>query len=138
MDVSSTSLAAPRYRPPHSSGRRPLRPAVRTAQTATARAIVTLALGAYGLVDVVEDLPAPWAGLVETLALALLAVGFLVAARHFPDHRLGWLLSGAVAAGLAVTALSHLVGAAAAPALPLAAVLAWVAALLLVGLRAHR
>jgi peptidoglycan/LPS O-acetylase OafA/YrhL len=79
----------------------------------------------YGLVDLVEDLGAPWAWLVQTVVLALLALGFFVAARRSNDHRLGWMLSGSVAAGLAVTAFSNLTDAT--PALPLAGVLVCIA-----------
>jgi hypothetical protein len=97
---------------------------------------VTLVLGVYGLVNVVEDLGDPWAGLVQTLVLALLAVGFFVAAARSHDHRLGWLLSGSVAAGLAITAFSNLIDAA--PALPLAGVLVCIAILLFAARGAQR
>jgi hypothetical protein len=125
MDVGFNSLTAARYPRPQSTGRRPARPAVLAPRAASARATVTLALGAYGLVDVVEDLGDPWAWLVQTLVLALLAMGFLVAAARSRDHRLGLLLSGCVAAGLAITAFSNVIDAA--PALPLAGVLVCIA-----------
>jgi hypothetical protein len=120
MDVSSHSLATARHPHLRSTGRTPTRPTVLAPRPASARATVTLALGAYGLLDAVERLGGPWAGMVQTLLLALLAVGFLVAAQHSADHRLGWLLSGAVAVGLAIAAFSSAIDAAATPALPLA------------------
>jgi hypothetical protein len=125
MDVSFNGLAAARYPRPQSTRRTPKRPTILAPRAASARATVTLALGAYGLITVVEHLGAPWAWLVETLALTLLAVGFFVAARRSQDHRLGWLLSGAAAGGLAITAFSSLIDAT--PALPLAAVLVCIA-----------
>jgi hypothetical protein len=120
MDVSSHSLATARHPHLRSTGRTPTRPIVLAPRAASARATVTLALGVYGLLNVVEDLGGPWAGMVQTLLLALLAVGFFVAAQHSADHRLGWLLSGAVAVGLAIAAFSSAIDAAAIPALPLA------------------
>jgi hypothetical protein len=125
MAVGFNPLTAARYPRPHSTGRTPARPAVLAPRAASARATVTLALGAYGLATVVEDLGAPWAWLVQTLVLALLAVGFFVASRRSQDHRLGWLLSFSVAGGLAITAFSNVIDAA--PALPLAGVLVCVA-----------
>lgn len=120
MDVSSHLLATARHPRLRSTGRTPTRPIVLAPRAASARATVTLALGAYGLVDAVEGLGGPWAGMVQALLLALLAVGFFVAAQHSGHHRLGWLLSGAVAVGLAIAAFSSAIDAAATPALPLA------------------
>jgi 4-amino-4-deoxy-L-arabinose transferase-like glycosyltransferase len=125
MAVSFNALTAARYPRPRSAGRTPTRPAVLAPRAASARATVTLALGVYGLVDLVEDLGAPWAWLVQTLVLTLVAVGCFVAAQRANDHRLGWMLSGSVAAGLALTAFSNLIDAT--PALPLAGVLVCIA-----------
>ena len=136
MDVGFNSFTAPRYPRPQSTGRTPARPTVLAPRAASARAAVTLVLGVYGLANVVEDLGDPWAGLVQTLVLALLAVGFFVAAARSHDHRLGWLLSGSVAAGLAITAFSNLIDAA--PALPLAGVLVCIAILLFAARGAQR
>lgn len=135
MDASFNSLAAARYR---STGRTPARRTVITAHAANARATATLALAAYGLVTVVERLGAPWAWLVQTLVLALLALGFVVMARRSHDHRAGWLLSGSVALGLAIAAFSNAIGAGATPALPLAVLLVCVATLLFVVYCARR
>ena len=132
MDVSFNSPAAARHPRLRSTGRTPTRHTVVTAHRESARAIVTLALCAYGLVDVVEDLAAPWAWLVQALVLALLARSCLVAARHSHDHRVGWLLSGSVAAGLAIAAFYNLADAAATPVLPLAGLLVCIAILLVV------
>jgi hypothetical protein len=136
MAVGFNPLTAARFTRPHSTGRAPARPVVLAPRAASARATVTLALGAYGLANVVEDLGAPWAGLVQTLVLALLGVGFFVAARRSQDHRLGWLLSFSVAAGLAITAFSNVIDAA--PALPLAGVLVCVAIALFAARGAQR
>ena len=111
MDVSVNPLATARHPRQQPTRRTPPRPTVATAHGTTARAAATLALSAYGLVDLVEDLGAPWAWLVQALALALLAAGFVVAARRSPDHRFAWLLSGAVAGGLAIATCVALVDA---------------------------
>jgi hypothetical protein len=127
MDFRVDSPALVRFPRPRSTGRAPARPGALNARAAGARAAVTLALGLYGLVDVVEDLAAPWAWLIQTLVLVALALGFLVAARRSHDHRVGWLLSGSLAAGLALAAFYNLVGAAATPGLPVAGLLVCVA-----------
>jgi hypothetical protein len=137
MDVSFNSLAAARYPRPRSTGRAPVPLSPLAAHATSARAGLTVALGAYGLVDVVEDLGAPWTWLVQTLVLALLALGFVVAAQRSPDHRPGWLLSGAVAVGLAITAFYKVIDAAATPALPLAGLLVCIAILVFVVRGAH-
>jgi hypothetical protein len=80
-----------------------------TADAVTARATLTLALAARGLIEIINALGHPWARLVETLLLALLAMGFILAARRSHDHRGGWLLSGAVAIGLATTTAYHFI-----------------------------
>jgi xanthosine utilization system XapX-like protein len=128
MDFSLNSLAT-RYPRPRTTGGTAAAP---TAHGASARTTLVLALGAYGLIDVVEDLGAPWAWLVQTLVLALLAVGFFVAAQRSHDHRVGWLLSSSVAAGLAVAAFYSLVDSAATPALPVAGLLVGIAIVLFV------
>jgi hypothetical protein len=74
----------------------------------------------------------PWGWLIATLLLALLAVGFVVAARRFDDHRFGWLLSGSVAAGLAIADFYNFIDMADAPVLPAAALVAGIGILLLV------
>jgi hypothetical protein len=128
MDFSLNSLAT-RYPRPRTTGRTAAAP---TAHGASARTTLVLALGAYGLIDVVEDLGAPWAWLVQTLVLALLALGFFVAARRSHDHRVGWLLSSSVATGLAIAAFYSLVDTAAIPALPVAGLLVGIAIVLFV------
>jgi uncharacterized membrane protein HdeD (DUF308 family) len=99
---------------------------------------VTLALGAYGVVEVVEDLGAPWTWLVQTLVLALLAAGFFVAAQRFHDHGVGWLLAGSVAVGLAITAFSNVIRTADTLALPLAGLLVCTATALFAVRRAQQ
>jgi hypothetical protein len=98
-------------------------PAAGLGHATSARAILTLALGAYGLVHVVEDLGSPWASIVQTLVLTVLALSFFVAAQRTHDHRAGWLLSGSVIAGLAIAAVYNAVDATATVALPAAGVL---------------
>jgi hypothetical protein len=136
MDVGSNLLTAVRYPRTPSTGRTPGRPAVLAPRSANARAIVTLALGTYGLAVVVEGLGPPWAGLVQTLVLALLAAGCVVAGSRAHHHRLGWLLSGCVATGLAISAFSNVIGAT--PEVALAGVVAGLAIPLLAARRARR
>jgi hypothetical protein len=71
-------------------------------RAANARATLTLALAALGLVDVVDGLSVPWGSLIASALLALLAFGFFFAAKRSQDKRTGWLLSGSVATGLAI------------------------------------
>ena len=129
MDASFNSLIAARCPRPRSTGRTPPRPALLAPLAENARTIALLALAAYGLVHVVGELGAPWAGLVQTLVLALIALGFFVAARRSDDHRFGWLLSSCVALGLAIAAFSTTIDGATPPALllPLAGALACIA-----------
>ena len=132
MDVSFNSRTSARH-PRSRSTRRPgARPILCTARSVDARTAATLALAAYGLVQVVEDLGAPWAWLVQALVLALLARSCFVAAQRSHDHRAGWLLSGSVAAGLAIAAFYDLVDAAATPVPPVAGLLVCIAILLVV------
>jgi hypothetical protein len=140
MDASFNSFTAARCPRPRSTGRTPPPSAPLTALAENARTIVLLALAAYGLVHVVEELGAPWAGLVQTLVLALIALGFLVAARRSHDHRFGWLLSSCVAVGLAIAAFSTTIDGPAPPALllPAAGALACIALSLLVVRRVQR
>jgi hypothetical protein len=77
------------------------------------RTILTLALAARGLIDVVDGLARPWDRLVVTLLLALLTLGFLAGARRSGDRRLSWLLSAAIAAGLSIAAFYDLMATAA-------------------------
>jgi len=115
----------------------PLRPCRRavhatapTAHGATARATLTLALGALGLIHVVDSLGFPWAWLAEALALALLAMCFFVAAQRADDKRVAWLLSGSVAAGLAIAAFYNFITAAVTTALPAAGLVVFIAIVL--------
>jgi hypothetical protein len=126
MHVTVNPLTAARYPRPRTTGRTPAPPA---AHATGARATVTLALGAYGLIDVVEDLGSPWTGLVQTLVLAALALAFFIAAQRSHDHRVGWLLSGSAALGLAITAFSNVIDATATRVLPLAGLLVCIAIL---------
>jgi CHASE2 domain-containing sensor protein len=57
---------------------------------------------------------------VQALILALLAIGFFSVARRTSEMRLGWLISGSVAAGLAIAATINLIQAAVTPAVPAA------------------
>jgi hypothetical protein len=105
-------MLAPRL--PHPRARSPwtARTAVHASaitDAATARAGLTLALAARGLVEIINVLGYPWSRLVGTLLAALLAVGFVVAARRSHEHRGGWLLSGAIAIGLTAAISYHLV-----------------------------
>jgi peptidoglycan/LPS O-acetylase OafA/YrhL len=80
-------------------------------------------------VDAIGD---PWARLVETLLLAILALGFFAAARRCHEHRGGWLLSGAAAGGLAIAAGYEVIAPALAPAMPAAAFAVCVVLVLLI------
>jgi hypothetical protein len=91
------------------------------ADVAGARAIITLTLAARGLIEIINAVVHPWPRLIETLLLAILALGFLAAATRSHDHRNGWLLSGAVAIGLAIAGLYDFVGAAITLAFPVTA-----------------
>jgi hypothetical protein len=104
-------IAAPRLHRPDPYVARPRRTASPSAgwaggraQPATIKAIVMLALGIRGLVEIIDGLGGPWRHLVEALLLALLALAFFAAAVRARDHRFGWLLSTSVAAGLAIAA----------------------------------
>lgn len=52
---------------------------------------------------------APWWWLVESQLLALLALGFFVAAQRAHDKLFGWLLSSCVALGLAIASLYNFI-----------------------------
>jgi hypothetical protein len=79
-----------------------------TAETASPRAILTLALAARGLIEIINALGHPWAQLLETVLLAALALGCFAAAQHSRQHRNGWLLSSAAATGLAIASCYRL------------------------------
>jgi hypothetical protein len=103
--------AAPRLHHPDPYVARPRRTAAPSAgwaggvaQPATIKAIVMLALGVRGLVEIIDVFRGPWRHLAEALLLALLAVAFFAAAVRSRVHRFGWLLSADVAAGLAIAA----------------------------------
>jgi len=68
-----------------------------------------------------DGILAPWRWLVESQLLALLALGFFVAAQRVPDKWFGWLLSSCVALGLAVAALYNFIATASTNTLPAAA-----------------
>jgi peptidoglycan/LPS O-acetylase OafA/YrhL len=102
------------------------------ADAAGTRAILTLALAARGVGEAVDAIGDPWARLVETLLLAILALGFFAAARRCHEHRGGWLLSGAAAGGLAIAAGYEVIAPALAPAMPAAAFAVCVVLVLLI------
>jgi hypothetical protein len=107
-------------------------PTTLNAHATSARAILTLALGARGVMEIVDSLDSPWRGLVETLLLALLALGFFAAAQRSYDQHVGWLLSGSIAAGLAASAFYNFINAGATSAAPAAASGAFIAIFLFV------
>lgn len=90
------------------------------AHAASVRATLTLALSACGLVHLVDSLSRPGRWLVQALLMALLAVCFFGVARRSSEMRLGWLISGSVAAGLAIAATYNLIETTVTPALPAA------------------
>jgi hypothetical protein len=103
--------AAPRLHHPDPYVARPRRTASPSAgwaggwaELATIKAIVMLALGVCGLVEIVDVFGGPWRHLVEALLLALLALVFFAAAARSCVRRFGWLLSANAAAGLAIAA----------------------------------
>jgi hypothetical protein len=67
-----------------------------------------------------DGLSAPWCWLIEAQLLALVALGFFVAAEHFPDKRFSWLLSSSAAVGFALAAFYNFVAATGARAIPAA------------------
>jgi hypothetical protein len=77
--------------------------------TGNARTLLTLALAALGLINVIGSIDAPWSSLVATLLLALLTVAFFSAAQHSHDKRFRWLLSASVAAGLTIADVYNLI-----------------------------
>jgi hypothetical protein len=89
-----------------------------------------LALATTGLIEVIAGLGAAWRWLAQTLLLALLALGMVVAAQRSDDRRFAWLLSGGVAVGLAIAAFYNLIVALAAPALPVAGAAIFIAIVL--------
>jgi hypothetical protein len=58
--------------------------------------------------------------LVESQLLALLALGFFVAAQRVPDKYFGWLLSSCVALGLAIAAFYNFIATVGTRAIPAA------------------
>jgi hypothetical protein len=100
-------------------------PAVRTRvltiDVASARAMFTLTLAARGLLEIINAVGRPWASVVKTLLLAVLAVGFFAAAQRSQNHRGGWLLSGSAAVGLTIASLYDVIAAAIAPTVPASA-----------------
>jgi hypothetical protein len=99
---------------------------------ASARGTLTLALSACGLIHVVDSLSRPGRWLVQALLMALLAVGLSGVARRSSEMSFGWLLSGSVAAGLAIAATYNLIQAAVTPALPATGAVIVAAVILLV------
>jgi hypothetical protein len=65
-----------------------------------------------------EGLRAPWCWLIEAQLLALVALGFFVAAQRFQDKRFSWLLSSSVAVGFAIAAFYNFIAATGARAIP--------------------
>jgi len=106
------------------------------AATGNARALLTLALAALGLITVMGDLDVPWSSVSATLLLTLLARAFFVAAQRSDDRRFSWLLSASVAAGFAMATVYDLVSAA--PATWAAVLVACMALLVVRGLMRRR
>lgn len=79
------------------------------AATGNARALLTLALAALGLITVIGSLDVRWSSVSGTLLLVLLARAFFLAAQRSPDRRFSWLLSASVAAGFAMATVYDLV-----------------------------
>jgi CHASE2 domain-containing sensor protein len=82
--------------------------------------------------DVNDVLQLPWTRLVTMLVLALLATGSFVAAQRAQEQRVGWLLSGAIAMGLAISAFYSFVDAAVTPKIPAAGFVGSIAIVLFV------
>lgn len=82
-----------------------------------------------------DGLLVPWRWLVESQLLALLALGFSVAAQRVPDKRFGWMLSSCVALGLAIAAFYNFIATAGTRAVP-AGVAVFISSLLFVARRA--
>src|SRR5215212_3041895 len=101
-----------------------------------ARAIITVALAARGLVEIFDAIGRPWTSLVEALLLATLALGFFAAPPRSHRHRSGWLLSGSVATGLAIARLYDFIGDAVTPAFPVTCLVICIVLLLFVTRRA--
>jgi hypothetical protein len=68
----------------------------------------------------------PWRWLVESQLLALLALGFFVAAQRVPDRWFGWLLSSCVALGLAIAAFYNFIATTSTNTLPAAGVVVFI------------
>ncbi len=64
--------------------------------------------------------------------MALLAVAFFSVARRTSEIRFGWLISGSVAAGLAIAATYNLIAATVTPTLPASGAVIFAAIMLLV------
>jgi hypothetical protein len=107
-----------------------------TAATDNARAILTLALAALGLINAIGSLDVPWSSLSATLLLALLARAFFFAAQHSHDKRFSWLLSASVATGFAIATVYNLISAA--PTACAAVLVACMALLVVRGLTRRR
>jgi hypothetical protein len=82
--------------------------------------------------DVNGVLELPWTRLGTMLVLALFALGFFVAAQRAQEQRAGWLLSGAIAVGLAISAFYNFVDAAVTPRIPAAGFVVFIAIVLFV------
>jgi hypothetical protein len=79
------------------------------AAAGTARATLTLALAAFGLINIIDSLGAPWSSFGTTLLLVLSARVLFAAAQRSPDKRFAWLLSASVAAGLSIADTYNLI-----------------------------
>jgi len=77
-----------------------------------------------------DGLHVPWCWLVESQLLALLALGFFVAAQRAHDKFFGWLLSSCVALGLAVATLYNFIAAVGTFAIPAAGVVVFISIVL--------
>jgi peptidoglycan/LPS O-acetylase OafA/YrhL len=104
----------------------------RAADVGSVRAIFILALAARGLIEIINALGHPWAQLTRTLLLAAFALGLFTVAQRSHDRRSGWLLSGAVAVGLAIASLYDFMAVASAPAVRPAALVVCVVLVLFI------
>jgi hypothetical protein len=135
-DVAANATAVPDFA--RNNARTAFGVSALVADVAGARAIITLALAARGLIEIIDALSHPWARLMEALLLALLGLGFFAEASRSHDHRSGWLLSGAAALGLAIAGLDDFIGAAIRPAFPVTALVVCIVLLLVVARGAAR
>jgi hypothetical protein len=75
----------------------------------TARATITLAFAAFGVINIIDSLGSLWSSLATTLLLALSARVLFAVAQRSPDKHFAWLLSASVAAGLTIADTYNLI-----------------------------